>query len=318
MKNMHSINLIKPYFAGRPGVIAFNGGFHGRTHMTMGLTGKMTPYKTGFGPFPADIYHSVFPSAFHGISVDDALQALDRLFKVEIEPERVAAMIIEPVQGEGGFYPAPPEFLRALRQLCDQHGMMLIADEIQTGFARTGRLFATEYAAIEPDLMTMAKGIAGGVPIAAVVGKADIMDAPAPGALGGTYGGSPLACAAALAVLEVIEAEDLTRRATVIGEAMAGRLRALQDRHPDRIGEVRNLGAMVAVELVRQGDAGQPDPETTRAMVALAAEHGLILLSCGFYGNVIRLLPALTMTDELLEESLTRLDQVFETALTGV
>lgn len=303
---------------GRPGVIAFNGGFHGRTHMTMGLTGKITPYKTGFGPFPADIYHSVFPSEFHGVSVEDALQALDRLFRVEIEPQRVAAMIIEPVQGEGGFYHAPPEFLQALRKLCDEHGIVLIADEIQTGFARTGRLFATEYADIEPDLMTMAKGIAGGVPIAAVVGKAAIMDAPAPGALGGTYGGSPLACAAALAVLDVIETEDLTQRATLIGDTMASRLRALQTRYPDRIGEVRHLGAMVAVELVRQGNAGQPDPETTRAMVSLAAERGLILLSCGFFGNVIRLLPALTMTDELLEESMTLLEGVFESVLTGV
>ncbi|MCH8538732.1 MAG: aminotransferase class III-fold pyridoxal phosphate-dependent enzyme, partial [Alkalimonas sp.] len=193
----------------RRGVIAFTGGFHGRTNMTMALTGKVTPYKNLFGPFPADIFHAPFPIPYHGFTVEQALKALLILFKTDIAPEDVAAIIIEPVQGEGGFYPAPVEFMQALRQLCDQHGIVLIADEIQTGFARTGKFFATEYSDIEPDLITMAKGIAGGFPIAAVVGKSEIMDASLPGGLGGTYGGSPVGCAAALAVLDVIAEENL-------------------------------------------------------------------------------------------------------------
>lgn len=296
-------------YTGRPGVIAFNGGFHGRTNMTMGLTGKLAPYKAGFGPFPNEIYHAPFPNFYHGITVGHSLEALNMLLSASIEPKRVGAIVVEPVQGEGGFYPAPPEFLRALRDLCDQHGIILIADEIQTGFARTGRMFACEYADIEPDLITMAKGIAGGVPLSAVVGKADIMDSPLPGGLGGTYGGSPLDCAAALAVLDVIEEECLAERAVQIGETMVRRLRTFQRRYPKNIGEIRNLGAMIAIELVHNGDANQPNPELTRAVVKQAAEFGLILLSCGVRGNVIRLLPALTMTDTLVEESMDLLDK---------
>src|SRR5512137_83748 len=238
---------------GRSGVIAFGGGFHGRTFMAMALTGKVAPYKTGFGPFPPEVYHAPFPIAYHGVSVQQSLDALEHIFKYDVEPARVAAIIVEPVMGEGGFYIAPPEFLQALRKLCDQHGIVLIADEIQTGFARTGRMFATEYAGIEPDLMTMAKSLAGGFPLAAVVGKAHIMDAPNPGGLGGTYAGSPIACAAALAVLEVIEEETLCNRATALGELMASSLRGLQREIP-AIGEVRNLGAMVAMELVKHAD----------------------------------------------------------------
>ena len=282
----------------------------------MGLTGKVKPYKVGFGPFPGEIYHAPFPNAYHGVSVEESLQALDDLFVCDIEPNRVAAIIIEPVQGEGGFYHAPAEFLQALRQRCDDHGILLIADEIQTGFARTGRMFAIEYANVEPDLMTMAKGIAGGFPIAAVVGKAEIMDQPAPGGLGGTYGGSPIGCAAALAVLDVIEEEQLCERALQIGERLTGRLRQLQSRFPQRIGDVRNLGAMIAMELVVDGDVNRPDPELTKAVVTEAAKAGVILLSCGIRGNVIRFLPALTISDALIDESMDILDSCFS-ALSG-
>ncbi len=293
---------------GRSGVIAFNGGFHGRTNLTMGLTGKVAPYKAGFGPFPGEIYHAPYPNAYHGVSEQASLQALNMLFTVEIEPSRVAAIIIEPVQGEGGFYAASPAFMQALRKLCDQHGILLIADEIQTGFGRTGKMFACEHAGIEPDLITLAKGIAGGFPIAAVVGKAEIMDAPLPGGLGGTYGGSPLGCVAALAVLEVIEEQQLCQRAVQIGATIVGHLQALQQLYPQQIGNVRNLGAMIAMELVHEGDANRPNPELTKAIVAAAAGNGLILLSCGIRGNVIRFLPALTISDALLTESMQLLD----------
>ena len=288
---------------GRPGVIAFGGGFHGRTFMAMALTGKVAPYKAGFGPFPADVYHAPFPIAYHGVSVQDSLEALERLFKYDIEPARVAAIIIEPVMGEGGFYIAPPEFLQALRRLCDEHGIVLVVDEIQSGFARTGRMFAVEHAGIEPDLMTMAKSLAGGFPLAAVVGKAHIMDAPAPGGLGGTYAGSPIACAAGLAVIEAIEQENLCARAAAIGELMAGALRELAREIP-AIGEVRNLGAMVAMELVKNRDPHAPDADLTKALTRRAAEKGLVLLSCGIYGNVIRFLVPLTASDAIVREGL--------------
>ncbi|MEE3116495.1 MAG: 4-aminobutyrate--2-oxoglutarate transaminase [Pseudomonadota bacterium] len=294
---------------GRPGVIAFKGGFHGRTNLTMGLTGKVKPYKAGFGPFPADIFHAPYPNAYHGVTVEESLAALDDLFLCDIEPDRVAAIIIEPVQGEGGFYAAPADFMQALRKRCDDHGILLIADEIQTGFARTGRMFATEYAGVEPDLMTMAKGIAGGFPIAAVVSKAEIMDSPGQGGLGGTYGGSPIGCAAALAVLEVIQEENLCQRAIQIGDRMTARLRQLQERFPARVGDVRNLGAMIAMELVVNGDVNRPDPELTRALISEAAANGLILLSCGIRGNVVRFLPALTIPDELIDESMDILNR---------
>ncbi|NQY35011.1 MAG: 4-aminobutyrate--2-oxoglutarate transaminase [Alteromonadaceae bacterium] len=296
---------------GRRGIIAFNGGFHGRTNLTMALTGKIAPYKKSFGPFPGDIFHAPFPIEQYGISINESLKALDNLFKVDIEPCDVAAIIIEPVQGEGGFYAAPAEFLQALRSLCDQHGIMLIADEIQTGFARTGAMFSFEHSNVEADLMTMAKGIAGGFPIAAVVGKSEIMDAPLPGGLGGTYGGSPVACAAALAVLDIIEEENLIDRANQIGALFNDRLSKLQSQHPDLIGDVRNQGAMIAIELVQNGDINQPNSELTQAVIANAAKHGLILLACGFYSNVIRFLPALTITDELANEGLDSFEQLF-------
>ncbi|HQR49852.1 MAG TPA: 4-aminobutyrate--2-oxoglutarate transaminase [Steroidobacteraceae bacterium] len=288
---------------GRSGVIAFGGGFHGRTFMAMALTGKVAPYKAGFGPFPAEVYHAPFPIAYHGVSVRESLEALEHLFKYDIEPARVAAIIVEPVMGEGGFYIAPPEFLQALRKLCDQHGIVLVIDEIQTGFARTGRMFAIEHAGIEPDLMTMAKSLAGGFPLAAVVGKAEIMDAPGPGGLGGTYAGSPIACAAGLAVIDLIQEENLCARAAAIGELMVGALRELQRELPC-IGEVRNLGAMVAMELVKNRDPHAPDADLTKALTKRAADKGLVLLSCGLYGNVIRFLAPLTASDAILREGL--------------
>lgn len=299
-------------YTGRRGVIAFNGGFHGRTNLTMALTGKITPYKNLFGPFPGDIFHAPFPIECHDISVKQSLKALENLFKVDIAPSDVAAIIVEPVQGEGGFYAAPIEFLQALRQLCDQHGIMLIADEIQTGFGRTGKMFSFEYSGVEADLMTMAKGIAGGFPIAAVVGKSEVMDAPLPGGLGGTYGGSPVACAAALAVLDIIKEESLIERSVSIGEQFNQRLSQLKTAYPELILEVRNQGSMIAMELIQNGDAEQPNIELTQAIIANAAKNGLVLLACGFYGNVIRFLPPLTMTDEILAEGLDVFEKMFK------
>ncbi|QFU21352.1 4-aminobutyrate--2-oxoglutarate transaminase [Shewanella eurypsychrophilus] len=296
---------------GRRGIIAFNGGFHGRTNLTMAMTGKISPYKHLFGPFPGDIFHAPFPMAFHDVAIKDSLKAIENLFKVDIAPSDVAAIIVEPVQGEGGFYAAPAEFLQVLRALCDQHGIVLIADEIQTGFGRTGKMFSFEHADVEPDLITMAKGIAGGFPIAAVVGKSEIMDAPLPGGLGGTYGGSPVGCVAALAVLEVIEEENLVQRADQIGQIFNEQLTALQASYPNLIGEVRNQGAMIAIELVIDGDSEQANTDLTQAIISKAAEHGLILLACGFYGNVIRFLPALTISDELIYEGLEKFNQLF-------
>lgn len=296
---------------GRRGVIAFNGGFHGRTNLTMALTGKITPYKHLFGPFAGDIFHAPFPMACHDVSVKDSLQGLENLFKVDIAPTDVAAIIVEPIQGEGGFYQAPAEFLQALRNICDKHGIVLIADEIQTGFGRTGKMFNFEYSGVEPDLITMAKGIAGGFPIAAVVGKSDIMDAPLPGGLGGTYGGSPVACAAALAVLDIIKEENLISRANEIGVLFNQRLSALKHQYPDVILDVRYKGAMIAMELVSNGDVQQPNSQLTQAIIANAAQHGLILLACGFYGNVIRFLPALTISDEIITEGMDNFSRLF-------
>ncbi len=298
---------IARYHTRRSAVIAFSGAFHGRTLATMTLTGKVQPYKAGFGVLLPEVFHVPFPSAYHGITPQQSLAAIEQLFKADLDPSRVAALIIEPVQGEGGFYIAPPEFLRSLRALCDSHGIVLVADEIQSGFARTGRMFAFEYSGVEPDLMTVAKSIAGGLPLSAVVGKAQIMDAPPPGGLGGTYAGSPLACAAALAVLDVIAEEQLVERSRVLGTQLMARLKALQAKCP-AIGEVRGLGSMVAIELVKNRRADQPDAELTRALVQAAATRGLVILSCGVYGNVIRLLAPLTISDALLNEGLDLLE----------
>lgn len=298
---------------GRPGVVAFSGGFHGRTLLTMGLTGKVVPYKVGFGPFPAEIFHVPFPNAYRGISEAESLKALDTLFKADVDASRVAAIIIEPVQGEGGFNIASPSFLQAIRAVCDKHGIVMIVDEIQTGFARTGKMFAVEHAGIEPDLVTMAKSLAGGFPLSAVTGKAALMDAPIPGGLGGTYAGSPLATTAALAVINVIEEEKLVERAEQLGERIAGRFRAMAQRNSlSVIGDVRNLGAMVAMELVTDRETKEPAADLTKALVAKAAEKGLILLSCGTYANVIRVLVPLTASDALVDEGLDIIERSLE------
>jgi 4-aminobutyrate aminotransferase/(S)-3-amino-2-methylpropionate transaminase len=308
----NAVKIARSY-TGRTGVISFNGSFHGRTLLTMGLTGKVQPYKAGFGPFPAELYRVPYPNALLGISEAQSLEALNQLFKCDIDPERVAAIIIECVQGEGGFYPAPVSFLKTLRALCDEKGILLICDEIQTGFARTGRMFAHEYAGIEADLVTMAKGLGGGYPIAAVAGKAEIMDHPQPGGLGGTYAGSPLGCTAGVAVLEAIQEEQLCQRAEAIGERMVHHLQAIQAKHPALVGDIRHLGAMIALELVENGDINQPNAALTKAICAAAAEQGLLLLSCGTRGNVIRFLPPLTIEMEILDEGAGILSRVIDT-----
>lgn len=303
---------------GRPGIIAFAGAFHGRTMMTMALTGKVAPYKTGFAPLPGDVYHVPFPDAYHGVTAEQSLAALRALFKADIDPDRVAAIIIEPVQGEGGFNAAPFDFLRALREICDEHGILLIADEIQTGFGRTGTLFAIEHAGVAPDLITVAKSLGGGFPIAGVIGRADIMDKPVPGGLGGTYAGSPLACAAALAVLDIIAEEKLAERALVLGARITGRLHALAATNRFTcIGDVRALGAMAAMELVTDRTTREPAPDLARRLVHEAAAQGLVLLSCGVYGNVIRFLPPLTASDAIIDEGLDIVGRALEAVVSA-
>jgi 4-aminobutyrate aminotransferase/(S)-3-amino-2-methylpropionate transaminase len=294
---------------GRSGIITFAGGYHGRTMMTMAMTGKVLPYKKKFAPMPAEIYHVPFPHAPFGVTVQDSLRAIDMLFRADIEPERTAAIVLEPVQGEGGFLQAPTELLEALRKLCDRHGILLVVDEVQTGFARTGKMFGIEHSGVKPDLMTVAKSLAGGFPLSAVIGRAEIMDAAEPGGLGGTYAGFPVACAAALAVLDVIEEEQLIERANVIGEKMKARLEAISRRNNTvPIAAIRGPGAMVAFDVVKTRGTDEPDPDMTRKILTKAREGGLILLSCGVYGNAIRLLVPLTASDALLEEGLDVLE----------
>ena len=294
---------IARYFTKRSAVIAFSGGFHGRTLMTMALTGKVMPYKRGFGPFPAEVYHAEFPQPYHGITTEQALADLDRLFHGDVDPKSVAAIIIEPVQGEGGFNIAPADFLRALRRLCDEHGIVMIADEVQGGMARTGKMFSIEHSGVVPDLITVAKGLGGGFPLSGVTGRAAIMDAAHAGGLGGTYGGNPISIAAAHAVLDVIESEGLCSRAAAVGDKMRARLQTLAKEMPC-IGDVRGLGAMVAIELVKDPKTKQPDPELTAAVLTHAEARGLILLSCGTAANVVRLLAPLTIPDAVLAEGL--------------
>jgi 4-aminobutyrate aminotransferase/(S)-3-amino-2-methylpropionate transaminase len=304
------------YHTGRSGVIAFSGAFHGRTLMGMALTGKVMPYKKGFGPFPAEVYHATFPHAFHGITVERALDDLNRLLATDVDPGRVAAFIVEPVQGEGGFNIAPPEFLKALREIADEHGILLISDEIQAGMGRTGAMFGIEHSGVVPDMVTLAKGLAGGFPLSAVTGRAEIMDSAHPGGIGGTYGGNPLAVAAANAVLKVIAEEELCARAAMIGERINARLRNLaarQDMEP--MGEVRGLGAMIAVEFVTDRASRAPDAALTAAVLAEAEARGLILLSCGTRGNVVRLLPPLTTPFDILDEGLDILEASIEAAI---
>jgi 4-aminobutyrate aminotransferase/(S)-3-amino-2-methylpropionate transaminase len=288
---------------GRPAVIAFSGAFHGRTIMALALTGKVDPYKSGFGPYPAEVYHAPFPNALHGVSTDDSLRSLTSIFKCDVAPDRVAAIIVEPVQGEGGFYVAPKDFMVQLRELCDRHGILLVADEIQSGAGRTGRMFAMEHYGVCADLYTLAKSIAGGFPLSAVVGRAEVMDACPPGGLGGTYAGNPVACAAALAVLQVFEEERIFVRAERLGERLGAALDALAARHAEIV-EVRRLGAMVAFELGESGDPQRPAADLTKKLTARARELGLILLSCGIYGNVVRILVPITAEDAVVDEGL--------------
>ena len=296
---------------GRAGVIAFTSGYHGRTMMTLALTGKKVPYAAGMGLMPGGVFRAQYPCALHGVSVDDAIASIERIFKNDAEPRDIAAIVIEPVQGEGGFHVAPKDFLQRLRALCDQHGILLIADEVQTGAGRTGSFFAMEQLGVVADLTTFAKSIAGGFPLSGVCGKAEVMDVIAPGGLGGTYAGSPIACAAALAVLEVFEEEQLLARSREVGERITAALRQLQEKHPV-IAEVRGLGAMVAMELCEGGDPHKPAAELTGKIVARAREKGLILLSCGSYGNVIRVLVPLTVPDAQLQQGLAMLAECFD------
>ncbi|MDQ2148027.1 4-aminobutyrate--2-oxoglutarate transaminase [Alcaligenaceae bacterium A4P071] len=297
----NAIKIARAYTK-RTGVIAFSGAFHGRTLLGMALTGKVAPYKLDFGAMPPDIFHAPFPNTTQDISVADALKHLELLFKVDIDPKRVAAIIIEPVQGEGGFNPAPAEFMTALRRICDEHGIVLIADEVQTGFARTGKMFAMQHYDVQPDMMTVAKSLAGGMPLSGVIGRAEIMDAPNPGGLGGTYAGNALALASAHAVLDVIEEEQLCARAETLGQRLRDRLTALKSTVP-ALGDVRGPGSMVAVEM-NDPATGKPDAEAVKRVQARALAQGLILITCGVYANVLRFLYPLTIPDAQFDRAL--------------
>lgn len=289
----------------RPAVIAFRGGFHGRTLLGVTLTGMSQPYKQNFGPFPADIFHTPYPNAYRGISSDDALAALNELLATQVAADRVAAILIEPVQGDGGFLPAPAEFLQAVRVLCNEHGIVMILDEIQAGFGRTGKMFGFQHSGIQPDLVTVAKSLAGGMPLSAVTGRAHIMDAPTPGGLGGTYGGNAVACAAALAVMDLFEQEDLLTQGQALAVQLRQGLLGLASRY-SRIGEVRGLGFMLAMEMV--SSSGAADAELTQRVIDHAREAGLLVIKCGVYRNVVRFLAPLTTSSEQIDEALTMLD----------
>ncbi|MEM6049433.1 4-aminobutyrate--2-oxoglutarate transaminase [Erwinia sp. P7711] len=291
---------------GRSGVIAFRGGFHGRTLLGMALTGKVQPYKKGYGPFPGGIFHAPYPSEYLGISEKQSLASLQGIFAADVAPDDVAAIIIEPVQGEGGFYAASASFLHQLRKLCDEHGIVLIADEIQSGFCRTGKTFAIEHSGVEPDLITMAKSLAGGFPLSAVVGRKSLMEKAEAGGLGGTYAGSPVGIAAALAVISLIDEEQLNEKAQQQGEWLKTALHNMAEEF-DCIGDIRGTGAMVAMELVEARDRTRPDKALTQALVQEAGHQGLILLSCGVRANVIRFLIPLTASKEIVTEGLNLL-----------
>ena len=301
---------IARYATKRSGVISFSGAFHGRTFMGMALTGKVVPYKAGFGEMPGDVYRLPFPVESHGRTAGASLDALEALFKFEIEPQRIAAIIIEPVQGEGGFYVAPFDFLRELRAVCDQHGILFIADEIQSGFARTGKLFAIEHSGVKPDLIVTAKSLAGGMPLSAVIGRASIMDAPEPGGLGGTYAGNPVACAAGLAVLEIIKEERILEKSLALGDKLITRLKQMSLRNDlPPIDDIRGLGSMVAFDIVKTRGSGEPDADRTKMVLTEALKRGLILLTCGLYGNGVRILVPITVEDKVLEEGLSILEE---------
>jgi 4-aminobutyrate aminotransferase/(S)-3-amino-2-methylpropionate transaminase len=294
-------------YTGRPAVVAFTGGFHGRTLLTMSLTGTDRPYKEGFGPFVAEVHRSPFPYEYRGWDSARSLAALEALFAGLLAPEQVAAVVIEPVLGEGGFVPAPFEFLQGLRAICDRHGIVLVVDEVQSGMGRTGKLFAIEHSGVEPDLMTVAKSLGGGLPLSAVIGRAEIMDAPGPGSLGGTFGGNPVACAAALAVLDLVEDGSLLQRATTLASILEERLGEWGRRYR-LVGDVRQLGAMAGVELVRDRDTKEPADQETAAIIAGCREEGLLVLRSGPAHNVIRALMPLTIEEEPLLRGLDILE----------
>jgi 4-aminobutyrate aminotransferase/(S)-3-amino-2-methylpropionate transaminase len=298
-------------YTNRPGVIAFRGGFHGRTLLGVSLTGFAQPYKQNFGPFAGEIYHSAYPDSYRGVTTENAIAALEEVFATEIAPDRVAAIIIEPVQGDGGFLQAPPEFLRALRGITQRHGIVLVADEIQTGFGRTGKLFGFEHSGIQPDLVTVAKSLAGGFPLSGVVGKADIMDGPAPGGLGGTYGGNAIACAAALAVLDAFEQDGLVERAAALGTKLSAALDAFQAKHAD-IGVVRGTGFMRAIEFVTDSETKKPDADRAQQVIERTRERGLLVIKCGIHRNIVRFLAPVILTDDDLDEAMRILGEALE------
>jgi 4-aminobutyrate aminotransferase/(S)-3-amino-2-methylpropionate transaminase len=299
---------------GRSAVIAFDGAFHGRTLMAVSLTSKVDPYKRGLGPFAPEVYRAPYPNLYRGPDAETALAELEAMFATQVAADQVAAIVFEPQQGEGGFLPAPQAFVEGLRRIADEHGIVLVADEVQTGFARTGRMFAVEHYGVEPDLVTVAKSIAGGLPLSGVLGKAAIMDAPHEGAIGGTFVGNPVAQAAAVAVLDVIESDGLVERAGAIGDAIRTRMLQWQERWP-RIGDVRGLGAMLAIELVEDPATKEPAPALAGAVIEAATQRGLLLLKAGVHGNCIRVLCPLVISDAELDEALDAWEQALESAL---
>ncbi|HEY8417871.1 MAG TPA: 4-aminobutyrate--2-oxoglutarate transaminase [Limnochordales bacterium] len=304
---------IARYATGRPAVIAFEGAFHGRTYMAMSLTSRVYPYKAGFGPFMPEVYRIPYPYPYRGITTDMVMESLERLFRGGVAPSDVAAIVVEPIQGEGGYIVPPDDFLPRLREAADRHGIVLIVDEVQTGFGRTGRMFALEHVGVEPDLMTVGKSLGGGLPLSAVIGKASLMDEPVPGGLGGTFPGNPVACAAALAVLDIIEEENLLARAEAIGRTMLERMGRWVERFPF-VGEARGRGAMVGLELVQDKETKRPAPELTKRVVRKAWERGVIVLSAGLEGNVLRFPMPLVITDEQLSQGLDILEESLQAA----
>ena len=309
----NSIKFARSYTK-RQAVIAFDGAFHGRTLLSMTMTSKTHPYKAGLGPFAPEVYRVPYPHSYPGPDAGTALEALERAFLTQVAPENVAAIVMEPILGEGGFVVAPTEFVQGVRRICDEHGIVFVVDEVQTGYGRTGRMWGIEHHDVEPDLMAVAKSIAGGLPLSAVIGKAEIMDAPPDSAIGGTYVGNPVAQAAALAVLDVFEEEGLVERASAIGDVIRARMEAWQGRWPV-IGDVRGLGAMLAIELVKDPGTKEPDAESASAVVEHAAQNGLLLIKSGVYSNCVRVLTPLVITDAELDEALAAWEQALETVL---
>nr|WP_279232115.1 4-aminobutyrate--2-oxoglutarate transaminase [Thermus albus] len=309
----NAVKIARAY-TDRPAVVALTHSFHGRTLLGMSLTGKASYYKQNFGPFAPEVYHAPAPYPYRGVSDEMALEGLRELFRTTVDPERVAAVILEPVLGEGGFIPLSEKYLQGIREITASHGILLIADEIQSGFGRTGRMWAVEHSAVVPDLLTFAKSVAAGLPLSGVVGRAEVMDAPKPGGLGGTYAGNPLACAAGLAVLDIFEEEDLLERGRALGKVLWEGLKLLQGRFP-QVGEVRGLGPMVALELVEDPVTKKPAPELGQRVLEEARRRGLILLKAGMYGSVIRILVPLVATEAEVREGLSRLEMALEVAL---